>query len=107
MWSFAGLTVNKLYDALVDDHFVVPVTLWEAYTKGKEPYEHMSGWDATIYVEKGYRLAKPEACPIHIYEVLLECWLMDRTKRPTFKDLAKIFTRNSSIYENTNILAND
>jgi Protein tyrosine and serine/threonine kinase len=81
--------------------------LWEAYAKGREPYEDLNGIEATIFVNAGERLQRPSICPMHIYQVMLQCWHADMKKRPSFKMLANIFKTNSPIYENANLLADN
>ena len=36
-------------------------------------------------LEKGYRMDRPEGCPIDIYHLMRSCWMWDPKDRPTFK----------------------
>ena len=39
------------------------VLLWEVFTRGSTPYEHVENWDIGRYIQKGNRLERPEYCP--------------------------------------------
>ena len=55
-----------------------------------------------MFLEQGGRLDKPEGCPDHTYKIMLSCWHIDPTKRPTFKELHSIFS-NDPEYEDARI----
>ncbi|XP_053338604.1 receptor tyrosine-protein kinase erbB-3b [Clarias gariepinus] len=69
------------------------VTVWEMMTHGAEPYTSMHPNDVPGLLEKGERLAQPQICTIDVYMVMVKCWMIDETIRPTFKELANEFTR--------------
>ena len=39
-----------------------------------------------------YRLDQPRFCPDSIYKIMLSCWSLEPTNRPTFTDLHRAFT---------------
>lgn len=84
---------------------LVAVTLWEAYSKGREPYDGFNGVEVVEYIKSGERLRRPIKCPESIYNVMKECWQEDMEKRPSFRELANVFATNSPMYENVNLLA--
>ena len=43
---------------------------------------------------QGKRLAKPDKCPEHTYQLMLRCWDLEPEKRPTFAQLHAIFKTN-------------
>ncbi|XP_063064417.1 receptor tyrosine-protein kinase erbB-3b [Engraulis encrasicolus] len=69
------------------------VTVWEIMSQGAEPYAAMSPQQVPGLLEKGERLAQPQICTIDVYMVMVKCWMVDETIRPTFKELATEFTR--------------
>ena len=42
-------------------------------------------------VEKGYRLPRPQNCPVEIYDMMKKCWEKDPDRRPTFEFLYTYF----------------
>lgn len=71
------------------------VTIWEIYSFGAVPYEDMKGAEAIRLIDKGERLAKPEACPSNVYDIMLKCWKLEKEDRPTFKELVEFFNSES------------
>lgn len=65
------------------------VTLWEATSYGKKPYEGLNGQVILEKIEAGYRLQCPENVPPNVYEVMRSCWEYREDKRPTFQFLAQ------------------
>lgn len=41
---------------------------------------------------EGKRLDRPEACPEHVYKLMLKCWDLKPENRPTFQELHNIFS---------------
>ena len=37
-------------------------------------------------LEKGYRMDRPDGCPIDVYHLMRRCWMWDPKDRPTFKE---------------------
>ncbi|XP_071965629.1 tyrosine-protein kinase SRK3-like [Antedon mediterranea] len=69
------------------------IVLYEIYTNGGMPYPEM---DASSVIQKlttGYRMERPDECPVHIYEIMLECWKAIPNQRPTFNDLFLMFDK--------------
>lgn len=62
------------------------VVMWEIYSFGRAPYPRKNQKEVVEAVSKGYRMEKPDACPDSLYErVMMACWEIDPSKRPTFK----------------------
>ena len=55
----------------------------ELYSSGTQPYTGMSNVETTEYVLQGNRLAKPEACPDQVFEIMKACWAEKAKDRPT------------------------
>ena len=72
------------------------VLLWEVMSMAAMPYTTIGnvGLCRALQID-GYRLPAPEGCPAQIYELLLECWNLEASARPSF---AQIETRLHAIY---------
>lgn len=44
-------------------------------------------------INEGFRLPAPMDCPSAIYQLMLQCWLQDRSKRPRFSDIVNILDK--------------
>jgi len=67
------------------------VLVWEVMSMAAIPYTTIrnAGLCQALQID-GYRLPAPEGCPAQIYELLLECWNLEASGRPSF---AQIETR--------------
>ncbi len=43
---------------------------------------------------QGFRLEKPPSCPNSIYKLMLSCWSLEPTQRPSFVELHQAFQDN-------------
>ncbi|KAJ8029437.1 Myoblast growth factor receptor egl-15 [Holothuria leucospilota] len=66
------------------------VVLYEIYTSGGVPYPGISSRELIQKLLDGYRMERPEECPEEIYEVMLSCWQVKPSDRPTFNTLYRI-----------------
>jgi serine/threonine protein kinase len=68
------------------------VTAWEIFTDGRTPYEEIGDTTAIPgLVRRGLiRLKAPadEACPLHIWALVVQCLAFDAAERPAFAALA-------------------
>jgi len=80
------------------DVWAFGITTWEIFTLAKEqPYSNMSDQQFIQDAIKGNNrslLAKPDMCPLEVYEIMLKCWVNDTSQRATFE---KVFQLLSSI----------
>ena len=53
--------------------FFVGVTVWELFTYGKRPYEHVRAKDVPDLLQKGERLPQPHICTIDVYMIMIKC----------------------------------
>lgn len=65
------------------------VTLWEATSYGKKPYDGLNGQLILEQIENGYRLECPEGVPRDVYTIMNSCWEYREEDRPTFQTLAQ------------------
>ena len=69
------------------------VLLWELFHLGCAlPYGDMTYAEVKEFVQKGYRLSKPDYCPEYIYDLMLKCWQKSHLDRPTFSQLKSLMT---------------
>ena len=64
------------------------VLVWEVLSMAATPYPTIgnSGLCHALQID-GYRLPAPKGCPAEIYELLLECWNLEASSRPSFAQI--------------------
>jgi proto-oncogene tyrosine-protein kinase Ret len=67
------------------------VCLWEICTLGAVPFGHKSNAEVAASVAKSVFLERPRTCHDQIYKLMLECWKMNASDRPTFRDIENYF----------------
>ncbi|ELU14235.1 hypothetical protein CAPTEDRAFT_151490 [Capitella teleta] len=66
------------------------ITLWEIYSMGETPYPKQKSHGVEDLLRSGYRLPKPENCPVPLYHKIMDpCWSEDPKKRPTFEEITR------------------
>lgn len=60
------------------------IVLWEIYSLGKVPWDGLSPVEIRDLLLQGERLARPDRCPLDMYELMLDCWEPNPQDRPTF-----------------------
>lgn len=70
------------------------VTLWEMYSLGNVPYSGLS-WNVNFpaQLEKDLRLEQPLYSVDGIYTVMLHCWNINPSKRPTFTQIKEMLPK--------------
>ena len=63
------------------------VVLCEISTYGGLPYPGMTNGEVLAKIEQGYRMPQPPGCPKKLYDMMLNCWQMEPSNRPTFETL--------------------
>ena len=63
------------------------VVLWELFSLGQMPYPGMSLNQLVQGLKNGYRMDKPEYATNKISQIMTECWNVDPSQRPTFRQL--------------------
>ena len=78
------------------DVWAFGVTMWEIFTLAKkQPYSDMSDEQVIKAAIKGNNhkvLARPEMCPLKVYEIMLKCWVDNSEQRATFAQLFQLLT---------------
>ena len=63
------------------------VVLWEVFSYGMQPYYSMSNEEVVQHVRDGNVMSCPEGCPPEIFDLMLDCWAMEPSERPTASEL--------------------
>ncbi|XP_030634662.1 ephrin type-A receptor 2a [Chanos chanos] len=63
------------------------IVMWEVMSYGERPYWEMSNQEVMKAINEAFRLPAPMGCPAAVYQLMLECWMQDRSKRPRFVDI--------------------
>ena len=89
--------------SLASDVWAFGVVCWEIMTRGLTPYGHMNDWKglppaeavSLFYISeleqhflKGNRLEKPTHCSNAFYELMLDCWSIEKSDRPSFSSIS-------------------
>ncbi|XP_066517625.1 ephrin type-A receptor 4 isoform X2 [Hoplias malabaricus] len=69
------------------------IVMWEVMSYGERPYWDMSNQDVIKAIEEGYRLPPPMECPVSLHQLMLECWLRDRSDRPKFSQIVNMLDK--------------
>ncbi|KAG8547811.1 hypothetical protein GDO81_027430 [Engystomops pustulosus] len=65
------------------------VLVWEVFSEGKTPFEHLSNSDAVEEISNGLRLFKPKLASEKVYQFMNSCWQESPEHRPSFCRLMK------------------
>lgn len=68
------------------------VLVWEVFSEGKTPFEHLSNSDAVEEISNGLRLFKPKLSSEKVYQFMNSCWQESPELRPSFCQLMKEIT---------------
>ncbi|XP_075801212.1 ephrin type-A receptor 2 isoform X2 [Microtus pennsylvanicus] len=69
------------------------IVMWEVMTYGERPYWEMSNHEVMKAINEGFRLPTPMDCPSAIYQLMMQCWQQDRSRRPKFADIVSILDK--------------
>uniref|UniRef100_A0A673M561 receptor protein-tyrosine kinase n=1 Tax=Sinocyclocheilus rhinocerous TaxID=307959 RepID=A0A673M561_9TELE len=69
------------------------IVMWEVMAFGERPYWDMSNHEVMKAINEAFRLPAPMDCPSAVYQLMLQCWLQDRSKRPRFGDIVSIIDK--------------
>uniref|UniRef100_A0A8C0UTY3 receptor protein-tyrosine kinase n=1 Tax=Cyanistes caeruleus TaxID=156563 RepID=A0A8C0UTY3_CYACU len=64
------------------------IVMWEVMSYGERPY-----WELSNHEVCGFRLPAPLDCPSAIYQLMMQCWQQERSRRPKFTDIVSILDK--------------
>ncbi|XP_065830224.1 tyrosine-protein kinase Mer-like isoform X2 [Oscarella lobularis] len=73
------------------DVWAFGITLWEVMTLGMMPYPGVSNQEVAAFVMSSQRLAKPNECPLEVYDIMRLCWAGDSDERLSFSKIVQCF----------------
>ncbi|CAL1277718.1 unnamed protein product [Larinioides sclopetarius] len=65
------------------------VLLYEIFTFAATPYPSIAHERLLDYLKSGHRMLKPSECPMEVYNLMLWCWSLNPTDRPTFDEIVR------------------
>ncbi|XP_039611416.1 ephrin type-A receptor 2 [Polypterus senegalus] len=69
------------------------IVMWEVMGYGERPYWDMSNHEVMKAINEAFRLPAPMDCPSAVYQLMVQCWRQDRSKRPRFPDIVSILEK--------------
>ncbi|KAG0726941.1 Insulin-like receptor [Chionoecetes opilio] len=98
-WMAPESLKNGHYSAR-SDVWSYGVLLWELATGGKLPYEEYTDVIVDDLIISGKRLKRPIRGPSFFYPLMILCWALDSSQRPTFKRLVqRLLLETSTSYQ--------
>lgn len=73
--------------SLATDVWSFGVLLWEIFSYGQQPYAGYSNEEAVELIKSHQLLACTDECPLRVYALMTECWQVNPTVRPPFRDM--------------------
>ena len=87
-----GLLVKRIVGKMILKFSCSGIVLWELFSLGKTPYPGIDAGERFYdMLLKNYRMPQPDFAPREIYKLMLDCWAMEPTHRPRFRELVDVF----------------
>ncbi|KAM6925456.1 tyrosine-protein kinase Srms-like [Xenentodon cancila] len=85
-WTAPEAAIHQRF-SVKSDVWSFGVLLYEMMSRGKMPYEGKSNKEVLDILSSGFRLPCPSRCPHDIYDIMMNCWAAEPSKRPSFHAL--------------------
>ncbi|XP_054857032.1 ephrin type-A receptor 2 [Eublepharis macularius] len=69
------------------------IVMWEVMSYGERPYWELSNHEVMKAINEGFRLPAPMDCPSAIYQLMMQCWQQERSRRPKFSDIVSLLDK--------------
>nr|XP_033777990.1 ephrin type-A receptor 2 [Geotrypetes seraphini] len=69
------------------------IVMWEVMSYGERPYWELSNHEVMKAINEGFRLPAPMDCPSTVYQLMMQCWQQERSRRPKFTDIVSILDK--------------
>ncbi|XP_035200739.1 ephrin type-A receptor 2 isoform X1 [Oxyura jamaicensis] len=69
------------------------IVMWEVMSYGERPYWELSNHEVMKAINEGFRLPAPLDCPSAVYQLMMQCWQQERSRRPKFADVVSILDK--------------
>ena len=90
-FRWAAIEVFTKGTAIIEfsDVWSYGILMWEIFHLGSAiPYGDKNDYEEIIkFLKNRSRLGQPPLCPQYVYNLMLECWMENHLKRPTFCQL--------------------
>ena len=85
-------SINFLKFTSSGDVWAFGVTLWEMFSYGFQPWAALTGQQILEAIDqpRSQRLEQPLHCPREHYNVMLQTWRHEPSKRPTFDQVKQV-----------------
>ncbi|XP_073230629.1 uncharacterized protein [Porites lutea] len=71
------------------------IVLYEIFTLGGNPYDGMTGREVFNFVQSGHRMQRNPVISLELYELMLQCWDEEPSKRPNFSTIVTLMENSS------------
>uniref|UniRef100_A0A3Q4I969 Src-related kinase lacking C-terminal regulatory tyrosine and N-terminal myristylation sites n=1 Tax=Neolamprologus brichardi TaxID=32507 RepID=A0A3Q4I969_NEOBR len=88
-WTAPEAALHQRF-SVKSDVWSFGVLLYEMMSRGKMPYEGKSNKEVMDLLTSGFRLPCPSRCPSNIYRIMMDCWAIEPSKRPSFHALHRV-----------------
>ena len=85
-WMAPETAINGVFQQQ-SDIWSFGILLYEIMSCGQDPYPGMSDEEVLDNIVRGYRMPCPPNCRQDVYDIMLECWNEDPSKRTEFEDI--------------------
>lgn len=75
--------------SMFSDIWSYGVLLWEVFSLGERPYNHLSNAETVEYILRHKTLEKPKYCQDNVFGIMQSCWFVEPTKRKPFHQLSE------------------
>jgi serine/threonine protein kinase len=93
--------IQKQTFSIKSDVWGYGILLVELTNKGKRPYQDIiyakDSASLLEYLESGQRHPQPESCPDFLYDLMLSCWRVKPSDRPSFEQIFNIIEKQLSL----------